>query len=136
MIFLFSVEFCFSFFFRTCFYFLLYFLFCGFFLAVTGNWEALSYYVFQNPNNYFLYMFMTSLRREPVRRQQNCPIATIWCRIKCVLTKIGPFKNWRFDYYKEFKIWFFSVLSSSASRLFFFFRTCFYFVFISWWRMT
>ena len=68
-------------------------LFCGFFLAVTGNWEALSYYVFQNPNNYFLYMFMTSLRREPVRRQQNCPIATIWCRIKCVLTKNSLFKQ-------------------------------------------
>ena len=88
-------------------------------------------------NNYYLYMFMTSLRREPIRGHQNCPIATTWCRIKCVLTKIGPFKNWRFDYYKEFKIWFFSVLSSSASRpFFFFFRTCFYFVFISWWRMT
>ena len=65
-------------------------------------------------------MFMSSRRREPIRGHQNCPIATIWCRIKCVLTKIGPFKNWRFDYYKEFKIWFFSVLSSSASRLSFF----------------
>ena len=86
-------------------------------------------------NNYYLYMFMSSRRREPIRGHQNCPIATIWCRIKCVLTKIGPFKNWRFDYYKEFKIWFFSVLSSSASRLSFF-RTCFYFVFMSWWRMT
>ena len=38
-------------------------------------------------------MFMTSLRREPIRGHQNCPIATTWCRIKCVLTKIGPFKN-------------------------------------------
>ena len=36
---------------------------------------------------------MTSLRREPIRGHQNCPIATIWCRIKCVFTKIGPFKN-------------------------------------------
>ena len=44
-------------------------------------------------NNYYLYMFMTSLRREPIRGHQNCPIATTWCRIKCVLTKIGPFKN-------------------------------------------
>ena len=32
-------------------------------------------------------MFMTSLRREPIRGHQNCLIATIWCRIKCVLTK-------------------------------------------------
>ena len=38
-------------------------------------------------------MFMTSRRREPIRGHQNCPIATTWCRIKCVLTKIGPFKN-------------------------------------------
>ena len=36
---------------------------------------------------------MTSLRREPVRQQQNCPIATIWCRIKCVLTKSSLFKQ-------------------------------------------
>ena len=33
-------------------------------------------------NNYYLYMFMTSLRREPIRGHQNCPIATIWCGIK------------------------------------------------------
>ena len=72
-------------------------------------------------------MFITWRRREPIRGHQNCPIATTWCRIKCVLTKIGPFKNWRFDYYKEFKIWFFSVLSSSASRLFFLFSYLFLF---------
>ena len=33
-------------------------------------------------NNYYLYMFMTSLRREPIKGHQNCPIATIWCGIK------------------------------------------------------
>ena len=27
---------------------------------------------------------MTSLRWEPIRGHQNCPIATIWCTIKCV----------------------------------------------------
>ena len=44
-------------------------------------------------NNYYLYMFMTSLRREPIRGHQNCSIATIWCRIKCVLTKNSLFKQ-------------------------------------------
>ena len=38
-------------------------------------------------NNYYLYMFTTSLRREPIKGHQNCPIATIWCGIKCVLTE-------------------------------------------------
>ena len=44
-------------------------------------------------NNYYLYTFMTSLRREPIRGHKNCPIATIWCRIKCVLTKNSLFKQ-------------------------------------------
>ena len=39
----------------------------------------------------FLLMFMTSLRGEPIRGQQNCPIATIWCKIKWVLTKNSLF---------------------------------------------
>ena len=42
-------------------------------------------------NNYDLYMLMISLRREPIRGHQNCTIATIWCRIKCVLAKNSLF---------------------------------------------
>ena len=41
-------------------------------------------------NNYYLYMFMTSLRREPIWVHQNC---LIWCRIKWVLTKYSLFKQ-------------------------------------------
>ena len=44
-------------------------------------------------NNYYLYMFMISLRGKPIRGHQNCPIATIWCRFKCVLTKNSLFKQ-------------------------------------------
>ena len=38
----------------------------------------------------------------------------------------------KFEYNEEFKIWFFSVLSSSASRLFFF--TCFFYSVVDEWR--
>ena len=41
-------------------------------------------------------MFMTSLRWEPIRGHQNCPIATIWCTIKCVLTKIVYLNSFSF----------------------------------------
>ena len=40
--------------------------------------------IFQNPITIFF-------RGEPIRGQQNCPIATIWCKIKLVLTKNSLF---------------------------------------------
>ena len=94
--------------------------------------EYFAYGCISESTDYYLYMFMTSPRRESIRGHQNCPIATIWCRINFVLTKIGPFKSSEdLNITKSLKFGFF--LFWRVLLLAFFFRTCFYFVFISWW---
>ena len=91
-----SLKFGFSLFCRVLFlaFFVPVFISCSFVFFKKKDYdEYFAYGSISESNNYYLYTFMTSLRREPIRGHKNCPIATIWCRIKCVLTKNSLFKQ-------------------------------------------
>ena len=79
-----SVEFCFSpFFFSYLFLFRVYFV-------VTNDITILPASLVCITDCYQKWVLLKPLENLVI---YNCPIATTWCRIKCVLTKIGPFKN-------------------------------------------
>ena len=60
---------------------------------------------------------MASLRREPIRGHKNCPIATIWCRTKCVLTKNSLFNSFSLLNSSEFIVNLFQFTAKANEKL-------------------